>query len=164
MTREFCWQLPGIFRGNTRDFYLTEYTPITRAEFAAICARFNTGHTDGDSSFTDIAGHWAEAEIERAATLGWIMGYEDGTFRPDRPITRAEAMTLINRVLNRLPQDESDLLEDMNVWPDNQPGDWYYLAVQEATNTHDFLRKGEIYETWTQMLEDPDWVQYETTS
>lgn len=150
----------GVFKGKTETYFNTSAS-ITRAEFAAVCARFDTGVTEGDSNFTDIAGHWAEAEIERAASLGWIRGYADGTFRPDQPITRAEAMTMINRVLCRLPEDEDDLLEDMNVWPDNRPGDWYYLAVQEATNTHVYKPKGEIYETWTQKLEDPDWTQYQ---
>ena len=134
---------------------------ITRAEFAAICARFDTGLTNGASNFTDISGHWAEAEIERAASLGWIRGYMDGSFRPDTYITRAEAMTMINRVLCRILENEDDLLHGMNVWPDNQPGAWYYLAVQEATNSHDFKHKGEIYETWTQLTDDPDWTRYQ---
>ena len=68
---------------------------------------------------------------------------------------------MINRVLCRFPENENDLLDGMNVWPDNQPGDWYYLAIQEATNTHTYKPKGEFYETWTQMLEDPDWTQYQ---
>lgn len=134
--------------------------PITRAEFAAICARFDTGLTNGDSDFTDISGHWAEAEIERAASLGWIMGYPDGTFLPNQYITRAEAMTIINRVLCRIPEDESGLLDGMNIWPDNNSGDWYYLAVQEATNSHEYVHKGEIYETWAKLTEDPDWKRY----
>ncbi len=138
--------------------------PITRAEFAAICARFDTSKHDGDSNFTDISGHWAEAEIERAASLGWIKGYKDGTFRPENNITRAEAMTMINRVLCRLPENEDDLLNGMTVWPDNQPGTWHYLAVQEATNSHDFDRKGEIHEKWTVLMENPDWEKYETTT
>ncbi len=75
--------------------------------------------------------------------------------------TRAEAMTMINRVLNRLPEDEDDLLDGMNVWPDNKPGDWYYLAVQEATNSHDFTRKGDVHEHWTKMTVDPDWSRYQ---
>ena len=134
---------------------------ITRAEFAAICARFDTGLTNGASNFTDISGHWAEAEIERAASLGWIRGYMDGSFRPDTYITRAEAMTMINRVLCRIPENGDDLLSGMNVWPDNQPDAWYYLAVQEATNSHDFKHKGEIYETWTRLTDDPDWTRYQ---
>ena len=151
----------GIVNGRT-DAAFEPDAPITRAEFAAICARFDTSKRDGDSNFTDISGHWAEAEIERAAMLGWINGYEDGTFRPDAEITRAEAMTLINRVLQRLPETADDLLDGMNIWPDNQPGTWYYLAVQEATNSHDFDRKDDdVHEHWTEMTPDPDWEQYQ---
>ena len=150
----------GIVKGRTAEHF-DPNAPITRAEFAAICARFDTSKRDGDSNFTDISGHWAEAEIERAASLGWVRGYKDGTFRPENYITRAEAMTMINRVLNRLPEDEDDLLDGMNVWPDNQPSAWYYLAVQEATNSHDFTRKGDVHEHWTKMATDPDWTQYQ---
>ena len=147
----------GIVNGRT-DTAFEPDAPITRAEFAAICARFDTNKRDGDSNFTDISGHWAEAEIERAATLGWINGYEDGKFRPDAEITRAEAMTLINRVLQRLPETADDLLDDMTVWPDCQPNAWYYLAVQEATNSHDFDRKDDgVHESWTALTEAPDW-------
>lgn len=88
-------------------------------------------------------------EIERAATLGWVSGYTDGSFHPDAPITRAEAMTLINRVLCRMPETKADLLDSMTKWPDNQPGAWYYLAVQEATNSHTYEQKDSKYETWT---------------
>ena len=133
---------------------------ITRAEFAAICARFDDTVKSGNSSFTDINGHWAKAEIERAATLGWIQGYSDGTFRPNNNITRAQAMTMINRVLCRLPEDEDDLLRGMNTWTDCNPGDWCYLAVQEATNSHDFQHRG-VYESWTDLNRDPDWSKYE---
>lgn len=150
----------GIVKGRSREHF-DPSAPITRAEFAAICARFDTSKRNGDSDFSDIAGHWAEAEIGRAATLGWILGYTDGTFRPDNNITRAEAMTMINRVLNRLPQSEDDLLDGMNIWPDNQPGAWYYLAVQEATNSHDFNRKGDVHEQWSKLTDDPDWTKYE---
>ena len=150
----------GIVKGRTAELFDPD-APITRAEFAVICARFDTGLTDGDSDFTDIAGHWAEAEIERAAALGWIRGYTDGTFRPERYITRAEAMTMINRVLCRIPENEQDLLDGMIVWPDNQPGTWYYLAVQEATNSHEFAYKGEIHERWTGLVPPPDWSRYQ---
>ena len=103
--------------------------PITRAQFAAICARFDTGKSNGSRTFSDIEGHWAKAYIERAAELGWISGFQDGTFRPDAYITRAQAVTMINRMLNRVPEDPSDLLPGMNVWPDCGPGDWFYLAI-----------------------------------
>lgn len=150
----------GVLKGRT-DTAFEPDAPITRAEFAAICARFDTSQRDGDSNFTDIGSHWAKAEIERACILGWINGYEDGTFRPDNQITRAEAMTMINRVLNRLPETEADLLSGMQVWPDNQPEDWFYLAVQEATNSHDFDRKGDIHEHWTTLTGHPNWEQYQ---
>ena len=135
--------------------------PITRAQFAAICARFDTGKSNGSRTFSDIKGHWAKAYIERAAELGWISGFQDGTFRPDAYITRAQAVTMINRMLNRVPEDPSDLLPGMNVWPDCRPGDWFYLAIQEATNSHDYRRKAGSYETWTGLNADPDWTRYE---
>lgn len=150
----------GIVRGHTENTF-APMAPITRAEFAAICARFDTGVTNGDSNFTDIDGHWAKEEIEHAAALGWVQGAPDGCFRPDASITRAEAMAMINRVLCRIPEKESDLLSGMNVWPDNMPGTWYYLAVQEATNSHDFERRGEVFEKWTKLIEDPNWSRYE---
>ena len=135
--------------------------PITRAQFAAICARFDTGKSNDSRTFSDIKGHWAKAYIERAAELGWISGFQDGTFRPDAYITRAQAVTMINRMLNRLPEDPSDLLPGMNVWPDCGPGDWFYLAIQEATNSHDYRRKAGSYETWTGLNANPDWTRYE---
>mgnify|MGYP001169852292 CR=1 FL=1 len=135
--------------------------PITRAQFAAICARFDTGKSNGSRTFSDIKGHWAKAYIERAAELGWISGFQDGTFRPDAYITRAQAVTMINRMLNRVPEDPSDLLPGMNVWPDCRPGDWFYLAIQEATNSHDYRHKADSYETWTRLTKDPDWTRYE---
>ena len=135
--------------------------PITRAQFAAICARFDTGKNNGSRTFSDIEGHWAKAYIERAAELGWISGFQDGTFRPDAYITRAQAVTMINRMLNRVPEDPSDLLPGMNVWPDCGPGDWFYLAIQEATNSHDYRRKAGSYETWTDLNANPDWTRYE---
>ena len=150
----------GIVQGRSTTTFDPK-APITRAQFAAICARFDTGKSSDTQTFTDIKGHWAEKYIERAAELGWIKGFEDGTFRPDTYITRAQAMTMINRVLNRIPEDESDLLPGMNVWPDCNPGDWFYLAVQEATNSHDFEHKAGNYETWTGMNKDPDWTRYE---
>ena len=135
--------------------------PITRAQFAAICARFDTGKSNDSRTFSDIKGHWAKAYIERAAELGWISGFQDGTFRPDAYITRAQAVTMINRMLNRVPEDPSDLLPGMNVWPDCGPGDWFYLAIQEATNSHDYRRKAGSYETWTDLNANPDWTRYE---
>ena len=150
----------GIVKGRSAETFAPD-APITRAEFAAICARFNTKPTNTSNSFSDISGHWAEAEIERAVAFGWIAGYPDGTFRPDTYITRAEAMTMINRVLCRMPQDEKDLLRTMVVWPDNKPTDWYYLAVQEATNSHEFERKSAVNEKWTKLTSAPDWTRYQ---
>ena len=150
----------GIVQGRSADTFDPK-APITRAQFAAICARFDTGKSSGEQTFSDISGHWAEKYIQRAAELGWIKGFEDGTFRPDTYITRAQAMTMINRVLNRIPEEESDLLTGMNVWPDCNPGDWFYLAVQEATNSHDFKHKAGNYETWTRLTKDPNWTRYE---
>lgn len=150
----------GIVQGRSTTTFDPK-APITRAQFAAICARFDTGKSSGEQTFTDIKGHWAEKYIQRAAELGWIKGFEDGTFRPDTYITRAQAMTMINRVLNRIPEDESDLLPGMNVWPDCSPGDWFYLAVQEATNSHDYKHKAGNYETWTKLMKNPDWTRYE---
>ena len=150
----------GIVQGRSTTTFDPK-APITRAQFAAICARFDTGKSSGEQTFTDIKGHWAEKYIQRAAELGWIKGFEDGTFRPDTYITRAQAMTMINRVLNRIPEEESDLLPGMNVWPDCNPGDWFYLAVQEATNSHDFEHTAGNYETWTKLMKNPDWTRYE---
>ena len=150
----------GIVKGRRADRFDPDAS-ITRAEFAAICARFNTKPVENSGSFSDISGHWAENEIKRAAAFGWISGYPDGTFRPDARITRAEAMTMINRVLCRMPQSESDLLNSMVTWPDNKPSDWHYLAVQEATNSHDFNRQGEVGESWTKLTSVPDWTRYQ---
>ena len=150
----------GIVQGRSTTTFDPK-APITRAQFAAICARFDTGKSSGEQTFSDIQGHWAEKYIERAAELGWIKGFEDGTFRPDTYITRAQAMTMINRVLNRIPEENSDLLAGMNTWPDCNPGDWFYLAVQEATNSHDFKHKAGNYETWTKLMKNPDWTRYE---
>ena len=150
----------GVVKGRNAEAFDPDAS-ITRAEFAAICARFNTKPVENSGSFSDVSGHWAENEIERAAAFGWISGYPDGTFRPDARITRAEAMTMINRVLCRMPQSESDLLDSMVTWPDNKPSDWHYLAVQEATNSHDFDRQGEVGESWTKLTSVPDWKRYQ---
>ena len=152
----------GIVTGDPDGSFRPEDS-ITRAEFAAIAARFDEIAYDGEDLFSDIAGHWAQEEINAAANNGWILGYTDGTFGPQKYITRAEAMTLVNRVLNRLPEDTSDLLDDMIRWPDNQDTNiWYYLAVQEATNSHDYERKSDgVHEKWTALNENEDWVKYQ---
>ena len=151
----------GIIKGYP-DGTFRPNDPITRAEFAAIAARFDEHKAAKLASFTDIYGHWAISEISLAYENGWIKGYNDGTFRPNRNITRAEAMALINRVLNRAPEKPSDLLNNMNKWTDNMDTTkWYYLDVQEATNSHDYTRKTNNYEMWKKMLTDPNWAKYE---
>lgn len=136
--------------------------PITRAEFAAIAARFDETQSGKSATFSDVIGHWAAKEIGIAYANEWIKGYPDGTFKPDQNITRAEAMTMINRVLERKPESPADLLTNMNKWTDNMDtSKWYYLDVQEATNSHAYTRKTFNYELWRQMLNDPDWSRYE---
>ncbi|MBS1348073.1 MAG: VWA domain-containing protein, partial [Firmicutes bacterium] len=136
--------------------------PITRAEFAAIAARFDTHTANSTAGFSDIQGHWALAEINKAAENGWVNGYPDNTFRPDNNITRAEAMAMINRVLNRDPATPNDLLDDMIKWPDNMDtNQWYYLDIQEATNSHYYERKSSCTEYWTQIIEAPNLLALE---
>ena len=144
----------GTFRPNAA---------ITRAEFAAIAARFDHDGDKTAAKFSDIATHWAKDEISIAYNNGWINGYPDGTFGPQRDITRAETMTLVNRVLNRQPETEDDLLPNMAVWTDNaNPKAWYYLAVQEATNSHYYeFKTNSKYEKWTELRETRDWSQLE---
>ena len=144
----------GTFRPNAA---------ITRAEFAAIAARFDNDGDKTAAKFSDIATHWARDEISIAYNNGWINGYPNGTFGPQRDITRAETMTLVNRVLNRQPETEDDLLPNMTVWTDNaNPNAWYYLAVQEATNSHYYkFKTNSKYEKWTELRETRDWTQLE---
>ena len=150
----------GVVNGYTDGIFNPDKS-ISRAEFAVIAARFDTGTYNGEDKFTDIRGHWASEYINRAAERGWINGYGDGTFRPDQPITRAEAMTLVNSVLNRKPENVSSLTNDMIVWSDNIHTDmWYYLAIQEATNSHYWEPSGN-YEKWLGMREVRDWSALE---
>ena len=151
--------------GIVKGYMDGEFKPnrnITRAEFAAIAARFLSEEDAGPGGrFSDISGHWAEEEINRAVAAGWIRGYEDGTFRPDQDITRAEAVTLINRMLDRMP-DKDHLLENMITWPDNTEDKWYYEDMQEATNSHDYDRdEAGIMEVWTEKLEERKWKELE---
>ena len=134
---------------------------ITRAEFAAIATRFDVNGDKTPASFNDIADHWAKDEIAVAANNGWVNGYEDGSFRPQNKITRAETMSLVNRVLNRKPETAEDLLENMTKWTDNADTNaWYYLAVQEATNSHYYEYKEKSqYEKWTELRETRDWSE-----
>ncbi len=156
----------GILKGYP-DGNFQPNANITRAEFAALAVRFFEGEGEAgeDDAFPDIKRHWANAEINLAYAKGLIEGYPDGTFRPDQEITRAEAMTIVNRVLERHPHKEH-LLEDMIVWPDNMDETaWYYEAVQEATNSHTFQMKrddqDQPYEIWQELLPVRDWVALE---
>lgn len=135
---------------------------ITRAELATIFARMVEVEYDGKVLFSDVSGHWAESYINEAATAEWIVGY-NGLFRPDDNITRAEVMTLVNRVLNREPESKDDLLDGMTTWKDNADENaWYYLAVQEATNSHTYEMKADgKHEKWTSLTENPDWSKIE---
>ena len=143
----------GTFRPNNN---------ITRAEFAAIASRFmSSGYDVEEDLFTDIANHWARENINDAAMTQWIHGYPDGTFLPDQAITRAEAVTLVNNVLQRKPHADH-MLDTMIKWPDNPESAWYYEAIQEATNSHDYdLFDGAEYETWTALQENRDWAALE---
>ena len=151
----------GIVKGDSHGKF-NPNAPITRAEFAAIAARFDDKANTTAVDISDIASHWAKDEISAAANNGWINGYTDGTFRPNNKITRAEAMTLVNRVLKRLPETAEDLHNDMIKWSDNSDTSaWYYLAVQEATNSHYYDIKENKYEKWSKLRETRDWTELE---
>ena len=132
---------------------------ITRAEFAAVAARFDKNSFSEDADFSDVSRHWASVEIAKAEANGWVNGYPDGSFKPNQLITRAEAVAIINRVLNRDPQDESDLLENMIKWPDNtDTSKWYYIDVQEASNGHTYERKTKPTEKWVALEPPKNWA------
>ena len=152
----------GIIKGY-EDGSFKPNDPISRAEFAAIAARFDPDGDKTPATFADVTSHWAKDEISIAANHGWIKGYEDGSFKPDQKITRAETMTLVNRVLNRLPEAKDDLHKDMKTWVDNMDETaWYYLAVQEATNSHYFKNKTSTkFEQWTDLRDTRDWSELE---
>ena len=137
---------------------------ITRAEFATIAVRFFEATYDGEDLFSDIAGHWAQDYINEAANAGIVDGYPDGTFQPQQLITRAEAVTMVNRTIDRHP-DADHLLEDMITWPDNLETAWYYEQVQEATNSHAYTMNTDdeqnLYEIWTELLPNRDWSELE---
>ena len=137
---------------------------ITRAEFATITARFFEATYDGENLFPDIEGHWAQDYINEAANAGIVNGYEDGTFRPQQYITRAEAVTMVNRTIERHP-DADHLLDDMITWPDNPETAWYYEQIQEATNSHEYTMNTDDeqnpYEIWTKLLPNRDWSELE---
>ena len=158
----------GILKGY-EDGTFHPNAPVTRAEFAAIAARFSDGAADDYATFSDVPNdYWATKEIAKAAKLGWIKGYTDGTFRPTNNITRAEVMTLVNRVLER-GVDEEGLMEDAIQWADNKPGDWYYYDVQEATNSHEYVRTDKpidgrdiSFEEWIKLKENRNWAELES--
>ena len=152
----------GIIKGYEDGSFKPDAS-ISRAEFAAIAARFDPDGDTTPATFSDVSSHWAKDEISIAANHGWIKGYEDGSFKPDQKITRAETMTLVNRVLKRLPETKDDLHKDMKTWPDNQnESAWFYLAVQEATNSHyQNLKKDGTHEKWESMRETRDWAALE---
>ena len=152
----------GIIKGYEDGSFKPDAS-ISRAEFAAIAARFDPDGDKTPATFSDVSSHWAKDEISIAANHGWIKGYEDGSFKPDQKITRAETMTLVNRVLKRLPETKDDLHKDMKTWPDNQnESAWFYLAVQEATNSHyQKLKKDGTHEKWESMRETRDWAALE---
>ena len=137
---------------------------ITRAEFATITSRFFDATYEGEDLFPDIDGHWAKDYINESANAGIVNGYEDGTFRPQKLITRAEAMTMVNRTIDRHP-DAEHLLDDMITWPDNPETAWYYEQVQEATNSHTYTMHTDAeknpYEIWSELLPVRDWAQLE---
>ena len=153
----------GIIKGYT-DGTFRPNADITRAELATIIARFAKLDVN-TKTFSDINGHWAQKSIELAAGNGWINGYTDGTFCPNKSIIRAETFAMINRVLDRQTESVSDLLptSDMNMWSDNlNENAWYYKDVQEATNYHKCDRVGDsVYEKWTEKVPDIDWASYQ---
>ena len=145
----------GIVKGYP-DGSFRPNSPITRGEFATISSRFYDAVYNGKDLFNDISESWSRDCINRAANAGIIKGYDDGSFRPQNNITREEAMTIMNRVLLRKP-DEAHFLPDMHVWPDNVKGTWYYADVQEATNSHTYdMEIGENgkedYEVWKEIF------------
>ena len=150
----------GIITGYT-DGRFQPQKDITRAEFAVIAARFLGPDADdeGAGDFSDTADHWAAAEIRKAAKAGWITG-DGNKFRPNDPITRAEVMVIVNRMLDRTP-DAGHMLPDMKTWIDNPEGTWYYEAVQEATNGHDYERDELNVETWTAIQTGKNWKAIE---
>ena len=156
----------GGFVAGYPDGYFRPNQSITRAEMTALVVRFmGYGHLTNvsGSTFSDAEGHWAQDAITVASRRGWVTGFEDGTFRPNQPITRAETAALVNRMLGRLPENSDDLLEDMLTWPDNMNVNaWYYLYIQEATNSHYHVMKADgIHETWTQLIAPRDWRSLE---
>ena len=160
----------NIIKGDPDGSFAPE-REVTRAEMAKMIYTIrNNGNDDASAyetvttSFTDISGHWAQKYINESTNAGIVNGYEDGTFRPQKLITRAEAMTMVNRTIDRHP-DAEHLLDDMISWPDNPETAWYYEQVQEATNSHTYTMHTDAeknpYEIWSELLPVRDWAQLE---
>jgi hypothetical protein len=155
-------QNAGLFAGIPLGDTFAPNQAATRAEFAAMVVNYlGLGHyqVTGGHHFSDIDGHWASNAINVAYMQGWVNGFGDGTFRPDQLITRAEVAALVNRALGRLPETADDLLPGMQLWPDNMnQSAWYYLYIQEATNSnlHE-LKEDGVHKTWTQLVSPRNW-------
>ncbi|MCL2368063.1 MAG: S-layer homology domain-containing protein [Oscillospiraceae bacterium] len=152
----------GMFQGRRPDIFAPN-DPITRGEFVTVMARAaGLTVTGGAPLFPDIADHWAADYINAMIDAGWINGFGDGTFQPDRLTTRAEAAAIINRVLQRVPESPDSLLPDMRTWPDNMDtGAWFYLYIQEATNSHSHTDTPDGYEIWVELLPPRNWAVLE---
>ena len=152
----------GTFRPNA---------PITRAELATIISRFDQtfGTFETDAEFPDITNHWAEEYIKHSAARNWVVGYPDGTFRPDQNITRAETVTMVNRILRRAV-NEDGLLDAHVDWIDNYGNSWYYLEMLESGNYHAYNLIGQKvpgqeynYGNWSALFDLIDWKAQEQT-
>lgn len=151
----------GILTGYADGTFLPN-KDITRAEMATIIAKF-ADLTDEELTFTDIEGHWVQDYIEHAAGNGWIAGYEDGTFKPESFINRAETVTMINRVLDRVPSKAENLLPGLEVFSDCAADDWFYCAIEEATNAHDYdrVQGSKADDVWKELKPNRDWTSFE---
>ena len=152
----------GLFQGVGDDLFAPNRS-ITRGELAAVLVRFagvDTGLFSASEQFSDIAGHWAQSYINEAARQGWILGYADGTFRPNQPVTRAETAAMVCRIFERLIYSVDDLLPDRVRFSDltNQNA-WFYLYMASATNSFTYRRANadDIFLTWIEIIEPRDW-------
>ncbi len=150
----------GILEGRDETHFMPDEL-VTRSELTTMVVRLSEATYNGADLFDDVSAHWARDYINTAASIGWVVGDGD-LFRPDDSITRAEVAVLVNRVLNRLPETKEDLLPDMKVWADNPENEWYYLAICEATNSHDYeLKEDGVHEKWVSFTATPDWTLFE---
>ena len=154
----------GILTGYADGTFLPDAN-VSRAEFASILSKFTEAQS-ADSGLADIGSNWAKDSINTVYAKGWINGYNDNTFRPSQVITRAEVMTIVNKVLQRVPK-AGDMLDSMTKWSDNPSTAWYYEAIQEATNSHNHEATTEqvpgqtyYHERWTELISTPDWSTY----